>query len=707
MGLHLKQHRTAFNRYLIGCLCLMNVTLNAQDEVIDSLKLKINTAKHDTTLCIALNALAEYIYHQAPDSAFVLLQKTIQIAAKNLKNPQDKNSQFIFSDVMAWAYLDIGVYHQSRKGPDEALKYLKKALAISTEIDSKACMANCLVDIGHVYYRKGHVLQALEYYHQGLKIYEKIDSPSSMAYCLGNIGNLYVAQGELENGFNYLNRSAKMYEKDNNNPGVAFALNGIADMYNEKGNPTCKRLKEECTKESKEKALTIYLKVLDLWNADQSKGGIAKTCRKIASVYRDQGNLEKAFNYANRSLVLYELIKNRDGTGETASMLANIVFDQGKVNLAETYADKAMKMGEILGNPHILQAASTILKKIYQKQNNYKGALEMQELSIKMRDSLNNETTRKISIKKQFAVEYEKQAEKDSILNVIKIEKEQFKHEQAIGKQRLYTTCGILGFVLMLMVTTILFRAFKAKQKANTIITQQSAKIEMANKDLERQHLLNQKIFSVISHDFRGPILSLNLVLNKFKNNSEDEKLNKYLKDIGTSVHNANTVLNNLLSWAKAEINLGSYDQLTSVVADVAAKVANEFRDKLEDKKLELIQHIPDTAQIPIPSDILTIALRNLISNAIKFSNTGNKIELSYDELSGTITVADHGLGMTPEKLDLLFKQQVSSDAGTQKEQGFGMGLYIVSELLYKYNYTITAESKLTEGTIFTIFGIK
>jgi signal transduction histidine kinase len=652
---------------------------------------------------MALNELGEYIYHENPDSALVLWKQTIKITTENLKKTRDKRSKFTFSSLLARAYLSLGVYNQSRSGPDEALNYFNRSLAINTEINNKEGIGNCLVDIGQVYYRRGDVLQALENYHKGLKIYEKIDSPSSMALCLGNIGNLYVAQDELENGLIYLNRSASMYEKDGNNNGLAFALSGIASMYKDKGDPHCKGLPEECLKKSRERALTIYLKVLDVWSGEENKTGIAKTCRDISSVYLAQGDPAKAFDYAKRALALYELIRNKQGIGTTANMLANIAFDQGNIKSAEAYADKGMAMGKVLGTPHLLQSASTILKKIYIKQNNYKGALEMQELSVKMSDSVNNETTRKASIKKQFELEYTMKAKKDSIVNAINTEKEQFRHEQAIAHQRLYTFGGILGAAFMLIVAVVSFRAFKTKQRANTIITQQSVAIESANKDLQRQHVLNQKIFSVISHDFRGPILSLNLVLNKFKDSSTNEKLNSYLKDIGTSVHNANTVLNNLLNWAKTEIAVESFDKADCLVEEVVKKTEKEFAEKLNEKNLAIVRHIPAGAMIGMPHDILQIAIRNLISNAIKFSNTDSKIEIRFDSNNRSLSVKDFGVGISPEKLAQLFNGQVNAGIGTNKEEGFGIGLYIVSELLYKYGFQIHVESQPNEGTVFKI----
>ena len=682
------------------------LSLSAQDETIDSLKLEIKTAKHDTTLCLALSDLGEYIFNQTPDSAIILWEKVVKISTENLKTTTDKNTRSTFTFLLARAYQNYGYYHQTHTGPDEGLKYFKKSLAVNTERGDKVNMANCFVDIGQIYFRKGDVLQALEQYHKALKIFEKINSLNDMAFCLGNMGNLYAAQNDLENALSYLNRSAKLYEKDKSKNGLAFALTGISSIYSEKGDPECKDKPDVCNIKSKEKALKGYLRVLDLWTSENNQSGIASVSLYIASLYRSQNNLEKAFEYANRALILNESLKAKPGISASANILASIMFDKGNVKSAEQYANKSMKVAKELGYPKILMSVSGTLKKIYEKQNNYKGALEMYELSVKMRDSLNNETTRKTSIKKQFELEYEMQAEKDSILNASKIEKEQLKHEQAITQQRLYTLGGILGFALMLVVAVVSFRAYKSKQKTNIIITQQNVKIEMANKDLERQHLLNQKIFSVISHDFRGPILSLNLVLNKFKDSSTNEKFNNYIKDIGTSVQNANTVLNNLLNWAKTEIAVESFDKSDCLINEVIVKTEREFEEKLREKNLEIIKEIPEHAKMKLPHDILQIAIRNLISNAIKFSNPNNKIEVSYEE-KGVLSIKDFGIGISPEKTALLFNSQVNAGIGTNKEEGFGIGLYIVSELLYKYGFKINVESNPGEGTSFNIMPVK
>jgi len=161
--------------------------------------------------------------------------------------------------------------------------------------------------------------------------------------------------------------------------------------------------------------------------------------------------------------------------------------------------------------------------------------------------------------------------------------------------------------------------------------------------------------------------------------------------------------LNNLLNWAKTEIAVESFDKFDCVINEVLDKTEKEFAEKLSEKNLEIVRHIPEGAIIRMPHDILQIAVRNLMSNAVKFSNSAGKIEIAFDADKGSLSVKDFGVGISPEKQALLFSGQVNSGLGTNKEEGFGIGLYIVSELVYKYGFELKVESKEGEGTSFKI----
>jgi signal transduction histidine kinase len=532
---------------------------------------------------------------------------------------------------------------------------------------------------------------------------ERMDAPDALALCLVDIGSVYAEQNETRTALQHFERARDLYKQLNYQEEEAMALSHCANIYNRSGDPDCKLSPAECARAGKIKALDDLLLALDMWTKTKQDGGVAGAAANIAMIYRDLGNLEEAHRYAQLSLQVSEKLNFNLGLVRAERTYADIVLLEGKTKEAETYAMRSLQLSKQMGLPDAIMSAALVLKKVYEKQHNYKAALEMQELYTRMNDSINNESTRKESIKTQFRIAYERQAEKDSVANAVRITEEQLKSEQKIAEQRTYTIAGIIGFLLMLAVAVISLRAYRAKRKANRRITEQNEQIAMNNKDLERQHLLNQKIFSVISHDFRGPILSLNMVLDKFKSSSDDPKLNRYLSDTGTAVRNANEVLNNLLNWAKTEISISGVDKTEVKVRSIVSEIRKELAAKLEEKQLRIVENIPIDSMINLPPDILRIVLRNLVSNAIKFSYAGNSIELSFDAAWQKLSVKDSGAGMSPETAAQLFRRQVNPEQGTHLEEGFGIGLYIVSELLYKYGFTISVTSSIGKGATFAV----
>jgi hypothetical protein len=119
-------------------------------------------------------------------------------------------------------------------------------------------------------------------------------------------------------------------------------------------------------------------------------------------------------------------------------------------------------------------------------------ALEMYELHIKMRDSINSQETRKAGIQKEIQYNYDRKAAADSVKNAEKIVQQKIQHDEAIKQQRIYTYSGIVGFLLMVIIAGISFRAYKNKQKANEVISQQKKLVE------GQKHLIEEKQKEII-----------------------------------------------------------------------------------------------------------------------------------------------------------------------------------------------------------------
>lgn len=270
------------------------------------------------------------------------------------------------------------------------------------------------------------------------------------------------------------------------------------------------------------------------------------------------------------------------------------------------------------------------------------------------------------------------------------------KLQATIAKQKIIVWTISIAILIFSVLLWFLFQAVKQRNKTNE-------QLASANNDLKRLNVLNQKIFTVISHDFKTPMLTLSMLVNGFKKKTADTQMLDHINEVSNQFDNANTILNNLLNWSKTEIAVAQDLQESCNLNEIVDETVLQVKLLAQAKGISFDCEIPENTIVKLPPDILKIVLRNLVSNAIKFSYENAVVKIVFDKQSGLLKVIDHGTGIKPEKMTQLFNKDVISSFGTNKEPGFGIGLYIVHELLYKYNCSIRVQSELEKETIFTI----
>ncbi|MEO9211009.1 MAG: PAS domain-containing sensor histidine kinase [Ginsengibacter sp.] len=216
------------------------------------------------------------------------------------------------------------------------------------------------------------------------------------------------------------------------------------------------------------------------------------------------------------------------------------------------------------------------------------------------------------------------------------------------------------------------------------------------------------KLFSIIAHDLRSPftaILGFSELLIQNSNDSDANESRMYLEYINSSAQNTLVLLDNLLNWAQTQtgtinydpekINLASIVNETLLISRSTAKIKNIFLDYIQ----------TDTIEVYADINMLKTILRNLISNAIKYTHTNGKITISavQNQNNIEITVSDDGVGMSEETQNKLFKiDTTTSTIGTADERGSGLGLILCKEFVGKFGGKIWVKSELGKGSAFT-----
>jgi len=236
-----------------------------------------------------------------------------------------------------------------------------------------------------------------------------------------------------------------------------------------------------------------------------------------------------------------------------------------------------------------------------------------------------------------------------------------------------------------------------------TLLLRENNRYATELKDLNK---LKNKIFSIVSHDLRGPIGSLNAVLQMMENSQiSREEFQMLIKSLHVNVNQLHGTLDNLLQWTQAQSQeLKAMPQ--SFIFRVPVDAVFQLLKFKADSKGVLLQKQGDL-EIGVFADLTMTRsiLNNLISNAIKFTPNGGTIHVSVesDQKMVKITVKDNGIGMPPEMVKSLFKTaQHFSTPGTDEEKGTGLGLLLCKEFIEKNGGTISVSSDLLKGSTFS-----
>ncbi|MFT7611863.1 MAG: serine phosphatase RsbU (regulator of sigma subunit), partial [Parvicellaceae bacterium] len=224
-----------------------------------------------------------------------------------------------------------------------------------------------------------------------------------------------------------------------------------------------------------------------------NKKGIARCLNNIGLIYSNQGDIPNALTYYHKSLTLLEEIGYKKGIATTLSNLGGLELQQGELTQAKSHAIRSMELAKELGFPNLIKRSARLLSKVTRKEGNFREALEMYELQILMRDSINNEETQKATIRQQTKYEFEKaQAIKDVAtakdLEVL-VERER--------KQKIITYSATAGLVLVIAFLVFVFNRLKVTRKQKSLIEEKKEELEKIHDEL---HEKNTEIVDSIAY---------------------------------------------------------------------------------------------------------------------------------------------------------------------------------------------------------------
>ena len=240
----------------------------------------------------------------------------------------------------------------------------------------------------------------------------------------------------------------------------------------------------------------------------------------------------------------------------------------------------------------------------------------------------------------------------------------------------------------------------------NIALAEANEEKALANEKLKGLNDLKDRILSIVSHDMKSPLLNLGTLLDIFEDNNEpvsEAEMSEYTGLIQKELSKVQTLLDNLLIWAKYQITSIKAEKIDVELHSIVDNLYSLFDSKAAKKSLKLRNEIDSKAILESDKNIITFILRNLIFNAIKFTPEGGEIKVTNEINNNNkhkISVIDTGVGMDKKQAETLFsKDTISWNEGTSGEVGTGLGLILCKELSEELNGSISVESELGKGT--------
>ena len=245
------------------------------------------------------------------------------------------------------------------------------------------------------------------------------------------------------------------------------------------------------------------------------------------------------------------------------------------------------------------------------------------------------------------------------------------------------------------------------KKSVETLRENDTLKIYL--KEINAQKKLKDKFFAIISHDLRGPVNAfhgLTDIMKMYVKKGQFEELESMLDLIDSSTSQLSRLLDNLLNWASQELSEIPYNPEKISLKEMVVELLEIFQSAATAKSIDLVDETTENAIVWADKNTIMTILRNLINNALKFTNDNGSITIksAIQDQKVAISIIDSGLGMSEDTLESLFSlTEGSSSYGTHGEKGVGLGLKLVKEFVTLNKGSITVKSEEGKGSEFTV----
>lgn len=605
---------------------------------------------------------------------------------QDAREQEDRAQQVRAKIEMGLIYLTAPKEQEESKY-EKALEYFIAAKGQADTLDLKAEQILVYLSMARVFEEAGNHAKSMELLTKAQTISINPDDPLSLLI-LSELGRVYVDADSTEEAFaNYsrllqLARSSKQKKREAD---ALFYL-GVLNMAEHRYDSSLIRHKD---------ALQLKRKL-------QDKPGEVISLNEIGDLYLAMKNPERALANYTAALEISQALKDDNAIAASYNNAGNLYYYQKNYQRAIANLELGLQKARQSNNTEQIKAGTDLLSKAYKELGDFGKSLQYREQNIQIESLIQEEKDERklIEMENSSVLESKEQA-------IDKLDAKRIAHEKQLAEEKRtrYFLTAVIG--LTVVIAGLVFYLYRSKQKSNQVLQAANQKIIQQNTELQQLNATKDKFFSIISHDLKGPLNSLTsfsgLLINYFDSLSKEE-IQTLAKDLDKSLKNLFALLENLLEWSRSQTGAIEFKPEAFNVSDLMQENTDLLNAQARVKEITLSYSGSQPIMVMAHKNSVTTVIRNLISNAIKFTPKGGTITLSAtrNNEEAFISIADSGVGMSKEVIDKIFRIDAKhSTKGTADEKGTGLGLVLCKDFVEKNNGSIGVQSEEGKGSTF------
>lgn len=607
----------------------------------------------DSLLDEAMELLDKAEYDKADEVAYTALRM--------MENLSSSTARAHISAQHSRVYRLLGLIQKSRGNLSLALELVLKGLHIAEQHKDKRNIAKCMTNVGMLYQIISQYSLSLEYLLKAKSIHEELEDTRSLSRVHANLGVVYIKLSENVKALEYINKALALKRKVGD-------LLGESNLYNSLGLLYYKDLAYELAIENYERSVAIKEQLGDTF-------GLGIVFSNIADIYAANSEHSKALEYIEKALDSRKAIGSAHSLPtmllKKAEILHAIKDSSAAIDLLLLSLDISVKSNLLTEQ----SASCKFLAEIYRNLGDFASAYKYMQQYQELYELIRNEESSRRIAELEFA-ESMRRTEAD------------FKRAQrdaAIAKDR-----------------------NDELQKALAQLRATNSELEASNKAVTELSAENKLLLAIASHDMRSPLSVIEMnVQSLLETPPETEQERVFaLQEIAYHSARMNKLLQSILEISALEQNETPCDLEIFQCKEVVEFCVASLTPLATTKGINFVLHIDEPSHIVADYQQLIRVVENLLSNAVKYATPNTNVEVSVRRSAAktTIVVSNHGKGIKPEEIPLLFKKfQKLSTRPTAGESSSGLGLAIVHKLCERMKASVWCTSVYGTSATFNV----